>query len=222
MAAMQRFEQRLDSFMHPVAQVSLAASQSRRAPKGPTWPHPPSASFNPTTLALAGFYFDPSAEAPDNCTCFLCGKSLGGWEDGDDPATEHVKHDGLNCGWARGVCQVEIEDRIGDHAYADSYHKSYICQPKTDLYSRLNRDYRHLVRSRRLGTKLSLYGGHTTTSPSTPRVLKKSALIMAALIQILIFMSDGQSGFLLHTNCRGQGYGLLRILPCFPERLGTF
>lgn len=32
-------------------------------------------------------------------TCFLCKKSLDGWEEGDDALREHLKHAG-DCGWA--------------------------------------------------------------------------------------------------------------------------
>lgn len=45
--------------------------------------------------------------------CFLCGKGLDGWEDGDDPLIEHIKH-ASHCGWAI-VTAIELE--------VDEYHK---------------------------------------------------------------------------------------------------
>ena len=50
-------------------------------------------------LARAGFFYQPTSEAEDNCECFLCHVKLDGWEDGDDPIEEHLKHSST-CGWA--------------------------------------------------------------------------------------------------------------------------
>lgn len=43
-------------------------------------------------LAEAGFYYIGSKHEPDAVQCFLCGKSLDGWEEEDDPWLEHKKH----------------------------------------------------------------------------------------------------------------------------------
>ncbi|EFQ98560.1 hypothetical protein MGYG_01587 [Nannizzia gypsea CBS 118893] len=61
-----------------------------------TWSY---ASPSPDELAHAGFYYTPTALSPDNTTCFLCERSLDGWEEGDDPFTEHL-HFSPECGWA--------------------------------------------------------------------------------------------------------------------------
>lgn len=50
-------------------------------------------------MADAGFYYNPSAEENDNVTCFLCDKSIVGWEEDDDPLAEHLKLSS-ECGWA--------------------------------------------------------------------------------------------------------------------------
>lgn len=50
-------------------------------------------------LAKAGFYYNPVPESSDNVRCFTCGSNLDGWEAGDDPAAEHVKH-APQCTWA--------------------------------------------------------------------------------------------------------------------------
>ena len=36
-------------------------------------------------MAEAGFYFTPSDASPDGAMCFMCSKSLDGWEPSDDP-----------------------------------------------------------------------------------------------------------------------------------------
>ncbi|KAF9190322.1 hypothetical protein BGZ51_008746 [Haplosporangium sp. Z 767] len=53
----------------------------------------------PATLADAGFFWQPAPSSPDNVVCFLCGKSLDGWMDTDDPYQEHLSHS-RRCGWA--------------------------------------------------------------------------------------------------------------------------
>jgi hypothetical protein len=47
----------------------------------------------------AGFYFSPSDISPDNTACYLCERALDGWEEEDDPITEHLRHSS-ECGWA--------------------------------------------------------------------------------------------------------------------------
>ncbi|KAJ8101381.1 hypothetical protein POJ06DRAFT_95752 [Lipomyces tetrasporus] len=60
------------------------------------WPHTrPSV----TQMAKAGFIYNPSPKSPDNVTCFLCDKSLDGWNKGDDPKLEHLDHS-PRCAWA--------------------------------------------------------------------------------------------------------------------------
>lgn len=55
----------------------------------------------------AGFYFDPSPDHDDNVTCYLCLKSLDGWEAGDDPVAEHIRHS-ESCGWAVTAATQDI------------------------------------------------------------------------------------------------------------------
>ncbi|KAJ6789181.1 hypothetical protein PWT90_03305 [Aphanocladium album] len=82
-------------------------STAGRAAKPLNWPHK---QITPASLAKAGFYFNPSPENPDNCTCFLCEKGLDGWEAGDDPLVEHLKH-ASHCGWAIiSAIEAEIEE----------------------------------------------------------------------------------------------------------------
>ncbi|GBB90934.1 hypothetical protein RclHR1_01800019 [Rhizophagus clarus] len=64
------------------------------------WPHRNSIEYKatPDTLSDAGFYFSPSKDSPDNVTCFLCHKSIEGWEPNDDPIDEHFVHS-PTCAW---------------------------------------------------------------------------------------------------------------------------
>ncbi|KAF9362782.1 hypothetical protein BGX34_005509 [Mortierella sp. NVP85] len=65
-----------------------------------SWPHPLGTYVaNPETLADAGFYWKPATTSPDNVVCFLCRKSLDGWNETDDPLDEHLSHS-RHCGWA--------------------------------------------------------------------------------------------------------------------------
>lgn len=42
-------------------------------------------NFTTLQMAQAGFVFSPQGTEDDTATCFYCGTSLSGWEDGDDP-----------------------------------------------------------------------------------------------------------------------------------------
>lgn len=71
-------------------------------------------------MAHAGFYYNPYETNPDNTTCFLCHRALDGWEEEDNPITEHLKH-ANDCGWAvmmdiqqHSSNPAEIEDPTSD------------------------------------------------------------------------------------------------------------
>jgi hypothetical protein len=46
----------------------------------------------------------------DNVTCFLCCKSILGWEEGDNPLVEH-RNLSPDCGWAI-VASIEARDEV--------------------------------------------------------------------------------------------------------------
>ncbi|KAF0561132.1 inhibitor of apoptosis repeat-containing protein [Gigaspora margarita] len=71
------------------------------------WPHKESEDFKatPESLAKAGFYFNPIPNSKDNVVCFLCNKSMEGWDSQDDPFEEHVKHS-PDCAWAICYCSI--------------------------------------------------------------------------------------------------------------------
>ncbi|KAK5661212.1 hypothetical protein OQA88_11103 [Cercophora sp. LCS_1] len=104
------FENRLASFQGAqVVTKRRASNASSRAPKIVQWPHK---SLSPVDLARAGFFFEPFSGSPDNVVCFLCNKSLDGWEDEDKPLEEHLKHS-PTCGWA---IMAAIDTELGDFA----------------------------------------------------------------------------------------------------------
>ncbi|RCI10357.1 hypothetical protein L249_4377 [Ophiocordyceps polyrhachis-furcata BCC 54312] len=103
-------EARLASFQKIVKK--RGSSAGGRAKTSNTWPHK---QIAPASLAKAGFFFDPTPASPDNVVCFLCAKPLDGWEAGDDPLLEHLKH-APDCGWAT-VAAIEAD--VGDYGTQD-------------------------------------------------------------------------------------------------------
>ncbi|XXG98295.1 hypothetical protein Hte_004618 [Hypoxylon texense] len=104
-------EGRLASFKtaQPVARPSNAKG---KAPKAIAWPHK---QLNPAHFASAGFFFEPTLEAPDNTVCFLCLKAVAGWEEDDNPLDEHLRLS-PHCGWA---VVAAIDGGLGDYALDD-------------------------------------------------------------------------------------------------------
>ncbi|KAJ3558252.1 hypothetical protein NM688_g1031 [Phlebia brevispora] len=70
------------------------------------WSHPASFSANPSTLAEAGFYFNPSPDHRDSVTCFMCAKELSDWERDDDPFAIHLEKARGTCAWALVRCYL--------------------------------------------------------------------------------------------------------------------
>jgi len=64
--------------------------------------------------------------------CFLCRKGLDGWEKGDDPLVEHVKH-APNCGWA---ILAAIEAEYPDYLAEDPKSKRMIDARKSTFVGR--------------------------------------------------------------------------------------
>ena len=95
------YSTRLATFDGPV-QVSkrrASAATKKKTATSVEWPH---SDPTPEQLALAGFYYKPSATEPDNVACWLCNKNLANWESGDEPAIEHINHIS-DCAWAINV-----------------------------------------------------------------------------------------------------------------------
>ncbi|KFA48686.1 hypothetical protein S40293_08516 [Stachybotrys chartarum IBT 40293] len=100
-------EGRLASFQRTTKK--RASGAGGRGAKPLNWPHK---SIPPADLARAGFFFNPTPESPDNVVCFLCRKGMDGWEAGDDPLVEHLKHSPA-CGWAvQAAVEAEYDDYV--------------------------------------------------------------------------------------------------------------
>ncbi|KAK7956376.1 uncharacterized protein PG986_005598 [Apiospora aurea] len=106
------FEGRVASF-----QTSQPVSGRKRGPKTLAWPHK---GLDENSLARAGFYFEPTADKPDNVVCYLCHARIGGWEDDDSPIEEHLRLS-PRCGWA---IVTAIEAGLGDYNMDDPSHPS--------------------------------------------------------------------------------------------------
>ncbi|KAI0469569.1 hypothetical protein F4859DRAFT_135582 [Xylaria cf. heliscus] len=103
---------RVASF-YPAKPAGRRGSNAKgKAPKPLSWPHK---QLDPETFARAGFYFAPSSEYIDTTVCFLCCKSMSGWEEDDNPFVEHLRLS-PHCGWAV-VAAIEIG--LGDYALDD-------------------------------------------------------------------------------------------------------
>ncbi|PLB48389.1 hypothetical protein P170DRAFT_411206 [Aspergillus steynii IBT 23096] len=113
---METFSARLASF-DLVLQPEKRRGSSAKTAKAIAWPH---RRPSPAELAHAGFFYNPYETNPDNTTCFLCRRALDGWEEEDNPITEHLKHS-PDCGWAlmmdiqqHSSNPAEIEDPTSD------------------------------------------------------------------------------------------------------------
>ncbi|PYI05548.1 hypothetical protein BO78DRAFT_398068 [Aspergillus sclerotiicarbonarius CBS 121057] len=113
---METFAARLASFDR-VLYPEKRRSSSAKSAKPVAWPH---SRPSPAELAHAGFFYNPYETNPDNTTCFLCRRALDGWEEDDNPITEHLKHT-KDCGWAimmdiqqHSSNPAEIEDPTGE------------------------------------------------------------------------------------------------------------
>ncbi|XP_017475957.1 PREDICTED: baculoviral IAP repeat-containing protein 5 [Rhagoletis zephyria] len=56
------------------------------------WPFDDSSACSIKKMAEAGFYWSGNEREPDTVTCYVCNKTLDGWEPTDDPWKEHAKH----------------------------------------------------------------------------------------------------------------------------------
>ncbi|KDN43425.1 hypothetical protein K437DRAFT_295136 [Tilletiaria anomala UBC 951] len=67
--------------------------EARRLTFGAGWPYDRKKGWGPTSakIAAAGLHFEPCEDGEDNTLCVYCGRTLGGWEKGDDPVEEHLR-----------------------------------------------------------------------------------------------------------------------------------
>ncbi|KAJ6474671.1 inhibitor of apoptosis repeat-containing protein [Mycena vitilis] len=103
-----------------VLQNRLNSFVKQKRGKSLKWPHPKTWKTNPDTLAEAGFYFDPSAEDPDNATCFMCNKQVTEWAEEDDPFDIHWEKCANVCAWANVRCGLRRDaDAHGRFVFPD-------------------------------------------------------------------------------------------------------
>ncbi|KAI9736634.1 MAG: hypothetical protein M1834_000838 [Cirrosporium novae-zelandiae] len=102
---METYEARLASFKGPHSIGKRRASHTKG--KSVKWPH---TNPSPQEMARAGFFYRPTAASNDNVACFICRKSMDGWEEDDMPIIEHLKHS-PDCGWA---INLAIEEQATD------------------------------------------------------------------------------------------------------------
>lgn len=109
MQKMNSFMARLATFeeVHQLTKRRASSNASKR--KGGNtaqWPH-----TNPSgdALARAGFYYRPATDSNDNVQCFFCSVKLDGWEETDDPISEHLAHS-HGCAWATAISVTKADD----------------------------------------------------------------------------------------------------------------
>ncbi|KAL7339470.1 hypothetical protein BJY59DRAFT_726790 [Rhodotorula toruloides] len=76
-------------------------NEARRGTFDVGWPYDDDGDGVPTRdeIAAAGWSFrpGPTAESADQCACIYCGRTVEGWEAGDDPIALHKRKVGLRC-----------------------------------------------------------------------------------------------------------------------------
>ncbi|CAK1357524.1 Protein bir1 [Cercospora beticola] len=103
------FVGRLATFEQPQQLTKRRAScntTKRKAGNTVEWPH---AHPSKEALARAGFFYRPASDSDDNVQCFHCSVKLDGWEETDDPISEHLAHSNY-CAWATAISVTRDED----------------------------------------------------------------------------------------------------------------
>ncbi|KAI0746858.1 hypothetical protein C8Q80DRAFT_802071 [Daedaleopsis nitida] len=140
---MEYLNSRLDSF--GTSKFKRSKASSSKITSSSKWPHPKSFKATPNSLAEAGFYFDPDHESPDNVTCFMCNKSLGGWEPDDDPFAIHYEKCRNTCAWAVVRCQGSDGDVIYDASDSTRHPTSRAMeQARLDTFSKTRWPHDHV------------------------------------------------------------------------------
>lgn len=167
-ATMEYLNARLDSFALKSKRIKASSSKTASPLK---WPHSPSFKATPETLAEAGFYYNPEPDSPDNVTCFMCRKTLGGWEPDDDPFTIHYDKCRNTCAWAVVRCQSAGDLRYVSSAIVSTHH---MLTTLTAMIYPTQRVIRPIKRwKRRVSTLLQRFDGRMTQQRITVRIPKQ-------------------------------------------------
>ncbi|XP_053665065.1 baculoviral IAP repeat-containing protein 5 [Anopheles marshallii] len=81
------------SAMEPTSNIAkIYLLQEDREKSFKHWPFTTDKQCSIQKMAEAGFYWHGTDIEIDIAACFVCGKELDGWEESDDPWSEHRKH----------------------------------------------------------------------------------------------------------------------------------
>ncbi|KAF3397846.1 Protein bir1 [Penicillium rolfsii] len=125
-SVMETFAARLASF-DAVLKLEKRRSSTTKGSNVIAWPHQ---SPSPAELAHAGFYYKPYETNPDNTTCFQCNRALDGWEEDDNPITEHLKHS-PDCAWA---IMMDIQQGSSNPATIEDPNSERITQARIGTF----------------------------------------------------------------------------------------
>ena len=88
---------------------SIRTLEGRLLTFGNGWPHAHHITLLTRDLAAAGFFFTPTARAPDRVTCAYCGLELGCWDDRDVASEAHLQGNPA-CPFLSGLVGDDVAD----------------------------------------------------------------------------------------------------------------
>ncbi|EFP83779.2 uncharacterized protein PGTG_09492 [Puccinia graminis f. sp. tritici CRL 75-36-700-3] len=101
----------------------MSFKSKKTLPKASRWPHPQSFSLTAEVLASAGYFHDPADNEPDRTTCWMCGESMKGWAEDDDPWELHLTWSS-KCPFAR-IALLEHQRDTQKPSWSDSPTQSW-------------------------------------------------------------------------------------------------
>ncbi|OAV99424.1 hypothetical protein PTTG_04515 [Puccinia triticina 1-1 BBBD Race 1] len=107
---------RLEFCSHAARVMSFKSKKT--LPKASRWPHPQSFPLTAEVLASAGYFHDPADNEPDRTTCWMCGESMKGWAEDDDPWELHLTWSS-KCPFAR-IALLEHQRDTQTPSWSDS------------------------------------------------------------------------------------------------------
>ncbi|XP_068116716.1 baculoviral IAP repeat-containing protein 1e-like [Hyperolius riggenbachi] len=87
-----------------VTNLNIFEDENVRLESFKTWP--PLANAEPSGLARAGFFYTGKSDA---VRCYTCGVTVSQFEPGEDPMTEHVKHNS-KCNFVKRILEFKSKD----------------------------------------------------------------------------------------------------------------
>lgn len=99
--------------------------ESHRIDSFKKWPYDETTECSISKMAQAGFYWSGSKNDDDTVTCFVCGKTLHGWDPTDDPWKEHAKH-APQCQFVK-YGHKEVDMTVSFLFFASKYICMFVC-----------------------------------------------------------------------------------------------